>query len=209
MTKNATQTIDSKKKNNRKLAVVAAILVFLVALTSVFIGTLAKYITSSTGSDSAVVAEFGLNVPNTVNLFSDSYTNVKANADGKKIIAPGTDGNYQFNVTGKSEVAYTVSADVSVTYSEEWDEYEPLEFSIDGENWTDLAQFETNLSTALASDILAPNATYESNQKIYWRSPFSVSSENDVKDTGMGSDAASGTAADVSIELKVTATQVD
>ena len=198
----------TETKKNRK-ATLILLLVLLVAITSAFVGTLAKYMTSETVSDDTVVAKFGLNIPNSIDLFSDSYSNVKSDTDGKMIIAPGTSGHYNFAVTGTSEVAYTVSADITVTYSEEWDDYEPLKFSINGDDWTDLEDFKGNLSTALASNTMAPNETYSNAQTIYWRWPFHVSPENDIKDTAMGRLAVGGTAPQVTVNIEVTAAQVD
>ena len=195
------------KKNKRTL--LAVLLVLLIVVTSAFIGSFAKYITSRTVSDSARVAKFGLGIPGTIDLFSDSYTNVQADTDGQKIIAPGTEGQYQFEVTGSSEVAYTVSANVSVVYSDEWDDYTPLLFSINGTTWTSFADFQTDLSTALASKTLEPNAAYTSTQTIYWKWPFHTSAGDDVKDSSMGYMASTATAASVTVELEVIATQVD
>jgi hypothetical protein len=196
------------KKQIRK-TLLLAILVLLVVATSTFIGTLAKYSTSETASDSAVAAEFGLNIPKSINLFSDSYTNVQADENGKKIIAPGTEGEYAFVVTGTSEVAYKVVADISVVYSDEWNGYEPLMFSINGEDWLSLADFETALSNKLASDIIEPNAIYSSSQTIYWQWPFYTSVEDDLKDTAMGTAATAETAPSVTISIELTAVQVD
>jgi len=202
-------TVSKTKKKNRSAILLLAILLSMVIATSVFVGTLSKYRTSNTLSDEAVVAKFGLNVPNTINLFSDSYTNVLADEAGKKIIAPGTEGQYTFEITGTSEVAYIVSAEVDVTYSDEWDDYAPLRFSVNGTDWTDFATFKTNLTNALASSTMAPNTLYENAQTIYWQWPFSVSEENDLKDTNMGNLAAEGTAPQVSMDVKISATQVD
>ena len=198
----------TEKKQNKKTLLIA-LLALLVIATGAFIGTLAKYITAGTVADDAVVATFGLNIPNTIQLFSDSYTNVEADTDDKKIIAPGTSGQYNFEVTGTSEAAYTVSANVTVTYSEDWGDYKPLQFSINGTTWTNLEDFKENLSTALESKVLAPNETYANAQTIYWRWPFYTSPENDIKDTEMGSAAAAGTAPKVSVNIAVTAAQVD
>ena len=196
------------KKQNKK-TILIALLVVSIAVTGAFIGTLAKYVTTSTGSDAAVVAKFELDIPTTINLFSDSYTNVKADTDGKKIIAPGTTGEYTFNVTGKSEVAYRVSAAIEVVYSEEWDGYTPLKFKLNDSEWTDFAEFEADLSSALESDIIAPGNSYSSTQTIHWQWPFNVSDENDVKDTAMGKAAAGASAPNVTITIEATATQVD
>ena len=196
------------KKENRR-ATLIALLVILVIATGAFIGTIAKYITSSTGSDSAVVAKFGLNVPNTIDLFADSYVHVQADTNGKKIIAPGTFGAKTFTVTGTSEVSYKIDAKVTVTYSEEWGEYYPLEFSLNGSEWTGIEQFKINLENALASEISEPNKPYENTQTIYWRWKLHVSEANDVKDTEMGIKAATGTAPKVVVNIEVTAMQAD
>ena len=199
----------AEKQKNRKPIVLALLLLFVV-VTGALIGTLGKYVTADTVSDDAVVAEFGLNIPNTINLFSDTYTNVQADSDGKKIIAPGTSGQYKFAVTGKSEVAYKVSADIAVTYAGEWNGYAPLEFSMDGLSWTnDIEQFQTSLGNALESETMPPNTEYTSTQTIYWKWPFHVSAENDIKDTQLGVAAAEGTVPGVSVTIEMTATQID
>ena len=198
----------TKKKTNRKLLLIA-LLSLLVVATGAFLGTLSKYTTSQNVSDNADVAKFGLNIPNTINLFSDSYTNVAADVDGKKIVAPGTSGQYPFAVTGTSEVAYKVIADISLEYSSEWDSYAPLEFSIDNTTWTGFEAFKTNLSNTLDSATMLPNETYTSTQNIYWRWPFHTSSENDEKDSSMGSIAATGTAPKVTVNIQVMAVQID
>ena len=197
-----------EKIKNRK-RVLILLLVLCVAVTATFIGSLAKYVTSDEGADEADVAKFGLNIPNAVELFSDSYTNVAADPEGKKIIAPGTDGEYKFEVTGTSEVAYAVSANIDLTYSEEWDGYEPLEFSLDGDEWTDFDTFEENLSTALGDKVMEPNEEYASAQTIHWRWPFHTSTENDIKDTAVGALASTGDAPKVTVDIEVVATQVD
>ena len=197
-----------KKRKKRKI-ILLALLILSVVVTSAFLGTLAKYLTSGTVSDEAVVAKFGLNIPNTINLFSDSYTNVKADTNGKKIIAPGTSGQYTFEITGSSEVAYKVSANITVTYSEEWGTYKPLNFSTDGLVWTDLEMFKENLGAALESKVMAPNEAYASTQTIYWQWPFYVSLEDDEKDTNMGIAAATDTAPKVTIGIETIAAQVD
>ena len=193
-------------KNKRTLLI---LLLFLCVVgTSAFIGTLAKYLTSSTVSDEAVVAKFGLNIPNTISLFSDSYDNVEADTPDKKIIAPGTSGQYNFVVTGTSEVDYKVSATVEVNYSEEWDGYHPLEFSLNGTTWMGLADFKADLATALESNVLKANVEYTNGQTIYWRWPFYVSEENDIKDTQMGVAAATETAPGVTININAIAAQI-
>jgi len=205
-------TQSDRRKKRRVLLIF--ILILSVAITGALIGTIARYVTTQEVSDSAVGAKFGLGISNTIDLFSDSYisgsdTIVNADTEGKKIIAPGTSGSYKFNVTGTSEVAYKVSADVTVEYSEEWADYAPLEFSVDGETWTNLEDFETNLGNALASAKIEPNDEYTNNQTIHWRWPFFVTAGNDIKDTEIGIAAAVGTAAEVKVTILVIAAQVE
>jgi hypothetical protein len=193
-------------RQNRK-TILIALLILAVATTSAFVGTLAKYVTSSTGSDEAMVAKFELNIPNTINLFSESYTSVKSDEEGKKVIAPGTSGQYSFEVTGTSEVAYRVNANVAVTYSDGWNGYKPLRFSINGTKWTNLEDFNVNLSNALASGVMAPGQEYERTQTIYWEWPFYSTDEYDVKDTLVGKSAATQTAPKVNISVEAIAVQ--
>ena len=198
-----------EKKKNKKRGLLAILAILSVAAAITFVGTFASYIISRNVSDNASVAKFGLNIPGTINLFSDSYINVQADTGGKKIIAPGTSGQYDFQVTGTAEVAYKVNAIISVTYSDEWEGYEPLKCSIDGDVWTDFAKFSEDLSNALESNVMAANSTYDNAQTIYWKWPFSTSAENDAKDTAMGNMAAEGTPANVTVNIEVTAEQVD
>ena len=200
---------EKKERKKKKALLLLALLLALVVLTGTVIGTLAKYITSSVASDSARAAKFGLNTPAIIDLFSDSYNNVKADSSGTKIVAPGTSGQYNFRVEGNSEVAYRVGAEVLVTYSDDWNGYEPLKFSVDNENWTNLEDFRQNLSAALESEVLQPNTPYAGAQTIYWQWPYSVSSEKDLLDTAIGTAAASGTVHGVTVTITVTATQVD
>ena len=197
------------EKRKRRKTVLLVLLIFAVAVTSAWIGTLAKYVTSDKAEEETIVAKFGLNVPNSIDLFSEAYDNVVSDTEGKKVIAPGTGGQYVFQLTGTSEVAYRVSAEISVTYSDEWGGYKPLEFSLDGEDWLDADAFKTALSEELESTILSPNTTYDNAQTIHWRWQFYTSDENDVKDTALGVAASSEEAPTVTVEIKATAVQVD
>ena len=190
----------------------ALLLVLLVAITGSLIGTLARYVTSETASDAAAVARFGLGLPATIDLFSDSYPHVAADTAGKKVVAPGTAGQYAFEVSGTSEVAYSVSAAIEVEYSDHWGDYAPLEFSLKGESesWLDVEAFQIALSDALAAEVLAPNAAYSGAQTLYWRWPYFTTEDNDLKDTALGQlAAAEGEAPGVTVRIIVTATQID
>ena len=197
-----------KEKPKNKIAILITLLLLLVAVASTFMGTLAKYVSSNTVSEEARAAKFEFNAPTTISLFSDSYNNVTADEAGKKIVAPGTSGQYEFEVSGTSEVAFMVNVEIVVNYSDEWNGYEPLEFSIDGQTWTDFEQYKDDLAYALTSEVLPPNTPYSSTQTIHWRWPFSVSSENDLKDTLIGKAASEGEFPVVSVSITVIASQI-
>lgn len=207
MRTNGEFAIQSKRKN-RRIILIISLLLLMVAMTSVFLGTLSKYITSGDSSDEADVAKFGFSIPTSIELFANKYDNVESE-NGENIIAPGTTGSYTFNVSGTSEVAYEVKADIDVEYSIGWSEYTPLEFSIDNQNWTNFEQFETNLATALETNVMAPNTAYSSTNTIYWRWPFHISEDFDRKDTAVGRLASEGNAPTVTVNMTVTAVQVD
>ena len=201
-------------KSIRRKSIIVSLLLILVVASAAFIITLARYGTSSTVSDEANVAKFGLNIPNTISLFSDSYNEEAIlSGDGSNIIAPGATGTYDFEVTGTSEVAYKVDAVVSLTYSDQWDDYTPLLFSIDGENWTSFEVFQTNLKDALGSETLAPGESYTGTQSLHWKWPFSTNSENDIKDTALGVAAAAAENPEdmpsVTVAIEMTAVQVE
>ena len=102
------------KFNTKKLI---ALLFALCLITSSFVGsTLAKYTTKVSGSDTARVAKFGVELTVDANLFEKEYAgndaiSVKAD-DDKDVIAPGTkDDAVLFTIAGAPEV------DVNVTVS--------------------------------------------------------------------------------------------
>ena len=130
------------------------VLLVLVLATSCFVGgTFAKYTTSGSGSDSARVAKFGVNVTaDSGKMFSTTYekhaddtftvtgnTVVSQNAD--KLVAPGTSGQMaNFNITGKPEVAVRVQFKVDEFKLENWtlDDgtvYCPIVFTVNGSNY--------------------------------------------------------------------------
>lgn len=121
-------------KKNKMMRLASLLLVCVLLSTSVISGTFAKYVTTKSGSDSARVAEWGVNiaVTNASELFKLTYnadTSVndekgneiglavsgEAAVEGDKdadVVAPGTTGTMTFSVTGAPEVA----ANVSVTF---------------------------------------------------------------------------------------------
>lgn len=111
----------SERKNNRKTAVIIALLLALIALMCLGGYTFSKYVTHGSGTGTAQVAKWGYTVDvDTSGIFGEKYKKeagdfskittsndgltVKADTDGKKIVAPGTTGSMTFKVGGKAEV---------------------------------------------------------------------------------------------------------
>lgn len=121
------------KKSTKLMALLAA----LCLVTSSFVGsTLAKYVTSGTGTDSARVAKFGVKIVADGTMFSDSYKNAKttyteneegnaitvqADTEGENVVAPGTEGNLAaLAVTGTPEVDVEVTYDATLDLGNNW-----------------------------------------------------------------------------------------
>ena len=116
-------------KNRKKIM---AVLALTLALACVAGGVLAKYVTSSTGGDSARVAYWGFDQSATIDIqmFDGTYDNV-ASSNEDNVIAPGTSKTttFAFGYTPKAdtanaltagaiaapEVAYTFAVDVDIT----------------------------------------------------------------------------------------------
>lgn len=100
-----------KNKSNKILRFASFILMFTLVSTCLLSGTLAKYVSSFGGNDSARVAKWDFNATNlgtgttqTINIFNTAYGTTVQSADGTKIVAPGTTSSFDLQFTGKSEV---------------------------------------------------------------------------------------------------------
>ena len=223
-----------KKMNLTKLM---AVLVVLCLITSTFVGsTLAKYTTSKSATDSARVAKFGVEIEATGVMFNDSYKDgattysaneegnaitVQADNPGTKIVAPGTNGQLAaIAVTGKPEVdvAVTYEADLALTdWEVEGAYYCPIEITVGtetfkGTTYASAAEFESAVEAA----IVAKKADYDTNTdlsavnddvQVSWAWAFD--GNDDVKDTALGDAAADGDAANISLKVTTTITQID
>ena len=220
----------SKKKFNVVRA--GAITMVLALGTSCFMsGTLAKYVTSASGSDSARVAKFGVAVTANGTAFAEKYEaddviNVTANSEysvisAEKVIAPGTEGDMaSMTLTGTPEVA------VRVTYAAEefdlsgWttsgtDYYCPLVITVggnvlNGATYDNEEAFENAVQDAVAGyskDYAAGtdlSTVGTDSLAISWAWPFSTSADNDRKDTALGDRAAADTTANAENTGKIT-----
>lgn len=222
-------------KKNKMMRLASALLVLTLLTTCVISGTFAKYVTADAGTDTARVAKWGVtvNVQGLNNAFAEEYNtddtttyteakSVSSLEAGKDILAPGTKGSMTaIQITGKPEVA------VKVTYKADlelvnWEvigvnKYCPIIFYINEVQYkialgTDADELETLVENAInnyskvygpKTDLSGENADY---LKIRWEWPFEV---NDVADTALGNQAATGTAATITLTLTCTVTQVD
>ena len=147
-----------KTKKNWALRAMILTLAFTLISTCLLGGTLAKYVTVGSGSDTARVAIWGVTIDtDNVDLFSDSYeaddsgyyyavsTESVVSLGGDNVVAPGTFGTAgTFSISGTPEVAsqitFKVDSDNSGYYvgstKGTWPEfggsgsYEPIKWSI-------------------------------------------------------------------------------
>ena len=222
----------TKKKN--VLMRSAGLLLVLVLVTSCFVGsTFAKYTVGGTGSDTARVAKFGVNVTANGTMFAREYatddrsagTITKSVISTDKVVAPGTKGNMaSMTLTGTPEVAVRVSYAVNKFELKGWTtdgttEYCPLVFTVGTASYKigDASiDSVSDLQNKVKAAITAYSKDYEANTdlsgvgtdslKVSWAWAFEG---DDAKDTALGSRAAEDKAATVELEITTTVTQID
>lgn len=221
------------KKN--KLFIIGLVTVFVALLSLTLVSsTFAKYVTTRTGTDTARVAKWGVNISATGNeAFSKEYstddTEIKGTigtsvSSSTKVIAPGTKGTFAaVSVSGTPEVAVKIEHKATVTL-ENWvintDEfYCPIVITVKlGDDSTTVKQDETNnsvdtLKTAIERAInktffVAPNTNLSGgidSLEISWEWVFG-NGTTDAKDTALGN---LGTAPTITVEVVTTVTQID
>lgn len=211
-------------------------MVLALGTTCFMSGTLAKYVTSGEGSDSARVAKFGVKVTATGETFAKSYDEEDTlelktvlSSDNAKLVAPGTKGNMAaISITGEPEVAIEVSYDeVAFDLSPNWINekgkfYCPLIITIgedtekviiDGSTFDTASAFEKKVEDTIKSykDEYYPTTGFDNiaTPSVSWEWPFYISDEKDVSDTYLGDQAAEGNPATVLLNMKVKVTQID
>lgn len=121
-------------KKNTMMRLASVLLICVLLTTSTISGTFAKYVTENSGSDSARVAKWGVDIDVSGSLFDYQYKNVSnGNTPGStdvtvlayngsdKLVAPGTqnDEGITFKITGKPEVS--VKLEVKITDADKKD----------------------------------------------------------------------------------------
>ncbi len=201
-------------KKNKFMRLASALLVLTLLSTCAISGTFAKYTSSNNASDSARVAKWGYGTSTVVfaDLFSATYTNVNADA---KVIAPGTEGNATFtfapNASIDTEVAYKL--DVEATTGSSIDSTivanTNIQFKLDNGNWGTFEELQTAIAN-LSVDKVEANANDATiTVTVYWKWAYETAGEGvaaqDKTDTDMG---IAGNAV-VTLQINVTATQLD
>ena len=215
-------------KNNSRVEKFA-IFVLAVAIIAVILvsGTFAKYTSTASGEDTVKVAKWSIKLNGTqiataseqtitINLFDTiKDSNLTANetdvneAGTDKLIAPGTSGNFEIAVLNDSEVNATYTETLTVTNTSNI----PVEFSSDGSNW---AKPNANGEVDLSVNDETLNMNTTSTKTLYWRWAYVGSSssqysgtQTDTTDTTLGITAREGTRPELTVTVRVTATQVD
>lgn len=221
-----------KKNLAAKLGVMA--LVLTLVTSSLVSGTYSKYVSTSSGTSSAKVAKFdfdlnagGTNIGiatdnTTIHLFDYATdSGVLGNgqeADGTRLIAPGTNGSFVVAINNKSEVKVSTAVVLTETNSGV-----PIVYTYGSNKYTSNSTLLTNspttysniaaLSTALTTGIgnLNPN-TASTNLTVTWAWAFddasgtkdAIDNATNAADTLLGR-----TPPTVSLKIAATLTQMD
>lgn len=110
-------------KKNIMMRTASGLLIAVLLTTSIISGTLAKYTTSGSSTDTARVAKFGVTVTGTGDAFKTSYATHDTTYTGDvtvsstdRVVAPGTSGSLGgFTISGTPEVAVRVTYALNTT----------------------------------------------------------------------------------------------
>lgn len=213
-------------RKNRMMRLASVLLICVLLTTSVISGTFAKYTSTASGSDTARVAKWSIDVEGTeiavsgtpaaitFDLFN-TISDVGGSADDEQVkddlLAPGTSGAFTLNIKNLSEV----DAKYTITLAETNDSNIPLQYSLSGADgsWKNsVAELEMNDLT----DVTIVKETGTGEHIVYWRWAFDDNTadrhagQKDETDTKLGIAARiEGGEPFVTITATITATQVD
>lgn len=154
--------------------------------------------------------------------YATAGSTVKSGIQNDDVVAPGTKGDMvSMTLSGTPEVAVKVTYAATVTLNDKWTDganfYFPLVIKVN-DTAVDLSGVTTaeGVKTAIANKVAEYSKTYDpltvldgkgaESLKISWEWPFEG---NDVKDTYLGNQAAEGPAAEITIAVTTTVTQID
>ena len=174
-------------KKNMMMRLASVLLIAVLMSTCAISGTFAKYVTSDSGSDTARVAKFGVEVNNDGSLFLEDYakndssytlgTNTVESVDSWNVIAPGTTwSNTDVVLSGQPEVAVKVTYEITtLTVSGDWKddlsvEYFPIIFNVAGKDYyigmdSTVDSIDT-LIAAVKTAVAGYSKTYEPNTDL-------------------------------------------
>ncbi len=212
-------------KKNKMMRTASVLLVAALMTTSMISGTFAKYTTSATGTDTARVAKFGVNITANGTTFAKEYTNdssaktVVSSETDKNVVAPGTKGDMaKMTLTGTPEVAVKVSYEGKFDLNDQWNAsgsfYCPLVIKVNNSevstsDCTTAEDFEKAVNDAISkySTEYAPgtNLADKGNDSltVSWEWPYAG---DDTKDTALGNATNAG---EVTLAVTTTVTQID
>ena len=196
-------------KDSKVVKFAILVLALVMVATILVAGTYAKYTSEATASDTVKVAKWSIKLGNeditgkstiqNIDLFGtilDTATDeAETNVKSGKLIAPGVYGQFTLSVQNASEVDATVNTELTLSQTTI-----PLEFSTDKSTWS-------SALPTIAQATLTPN-TKTDDVTVYWRWAYSTGEQGDANDTALGI-AAQTNAEQVTVSVKVTATQVD
>lgn len=181
------------KKNRLFVLGIITMFVAILSLTLVS-GTMARYTSTVTGSDTVTVAKWAWTLKNgtNVDLAGGTYTfglfdtikdtgGVDEEDVKEGLIAPGTEGQFTITFNNKSEV--TAKVFVSFTSNEA---VLPILYSLNGTNWVGTIAELNDDAEVNGVEVEMETGTYE--QVIYWKWAFDETSDgwDSQKDTNLG-----------------------
>ena len=184
-------------RKNKMMRAASALLVAVLLTTSTISGTFAKYVTEASGSDTARVAKWGVEVGLTGYLFDDSYDeepkewtanediaaiNVQASTEHDYVVAPGTENKtgLTFKLTGQPEVDTEVKFEIKAN----------SEIRLLTGTYTDYTQAEWVTDPADKNNNIADYTKTFDVTSVYYPVVFTLKDGNDNK-------LAEGTLADI------------
>lgn len=225
---------------NKFMRIAAVMLMLCLVTTCAISGTFAKYTTSDSAGDIARVAQWGVEIATETDLFAEEYAttdtatagasitnSVAVNTTGGKLVAPGTEGSFDFSIKGTPEVAVkvtfamTVTSDVVIPKDTEVADgntlsadYTPVVFTLTKDG-TEIAKGTlATIQTKLNAETLvyAPNAELDAEYTLSWAWAFE--GVNDAADTYLGNVAAgtvtdADTCTDIEFTFTITAEQIN
>lgn len=164
------------RKNENKTSKFVCIVLLLCVIAMILVaGTYAKYTSSASGSDSATVAKWDIKVNGTQLGVENATVNFDLfGTSDDDLVYPGKTNSFDVVVTNDSQVAATYDIDFTVSGATL-----PIEYSIDGTNWSTDGDDLDLSSKAIAVD-------GEVTETVQWR--WADDGSRDAADTQLGID---------------------